>query len=154
MSLVLQFDGPAREELQQVAAQFCSYQSIALGLIKAKQRKESRFQLFMQVRLPPPPPLAALTRSWCASSSAGLTRATGGLLGCFPGAQGQACRPLLSTGRAAQTPPHPSTPPLSHAAASETLARAHSQDRPGIAVRRPCSPLSSCMHAGGLFPGL
>lgn len=45
-----QFDGPAREELQQVAAQFCSYQSIALELIKTKQRKESRFQLFMQVR--------------------------------------------------------------------------------------------------------
>lgn len=48
--LPLQFDGPAREELQQVAAQFCSYQSIALELIKTKQRKESRFQLFMQVR--------------------------------------------------------------------------------------------------------
>lgn len=47
--LPLQFDGPAREELQQVAAQFCSYQSIALELIKTKQRKESRFQLFMQV---------------------------------------------------------------------------------------------------------
>uniref|UniRef100_A0A452VKW2 DH domain-containing protein n=1 Tax=Ursus maritimus TaxID=29073 RepID=A0A452VKW2_URSMA len=42
------FDGPGWEELQQVAAQFCSYQSIALGLIKTKQRKESRFQLFMQ----------------------------------------------------------------------------------------------------------
>lgn len=47
--LPLQFDGPAREELQQVAAQFCSYQSVALELIKTKQRKESRFQLFMQV---------------------------------------------------------------------------------------------------------
>lgn len=46
-----QFDGPAREELQQVAAQFCSYQSIALELIKTRQRKESRFQLFMQVLL-------------------------------------------------------------------------------------------------------
>ncbi|XP_077620340.1 rho guanine nucleotide exchange factor 11 isoform X8 [Crocuta crocuta] len=46
--MLARFDGPAREELQQVAAQFCSYQSIALGLIKAKQRKESRFQLFMQ----------------------------------------------------------------------------------------------------------
>lgn len=32
-----------------MAAQFCSYQSIALELIKTKQRKESRFQLFMQV---------------------------------------------------------------------------------------------------------
>lgn len=47
--LPLQFDGPAREELQQVAAQFCSYQSVALELIRTKQRKESRFQLFMQV---------------------------------------------------------------------------------------------------------
>lgn len=49
-----QFDGSAREELQQVAAQFCSYQSIALELIKTKQRKESRFQLFMQVSPWPP----------------------------------------------------------------------------------------------------
>lgn len=34
-----------------MAAQFCSYQSIALELIKTRQRKESRFQLFMQVRV-------------------------------------------------------------------------------------------------------
>nr|XP_044993978.1 rho guanine nucleotide exchange factor 11 isoform X4 [Jaculus jaculus] len=46
--MLARFDGPAREELQQVAAQFCSYQSAALELIKTKQRKESRFQLFMQ----------------------------------------------------------------------------------------------------------
>ncbi|XP_047406031.1 rho guanine nucleotide exchange factor 11 isoform X10 [Sciurus carolinensis] len=46
--MLARFDGPAQEELQQVAAQFCSYQSIALELIKTKQRKESRFQLFMQ----------------------------------------------------------------------------------------------------------
>ncbi|XP_032173965.1 rho guanine nucleotide exchange factor 11 isoform X7 [Mustela erminea] len=46
--MLARFDGPAREELQQVAAQFCSCQTAALGLIKAKQRKESRFQLFMQ----------------------------------------------------------------------------------------------------------
>ncbi|XP_029412353.1 rho guanine nucleotide exchange factor 11 isoform X5 [Nannospalax galili] len=46
--MLARFDGPAREELQQVAAQFCSYQSIALELIKTKQRKEIRFQLFMQ----------------------------------------------------------------------------------------------------------
>lgn len=44
-----QFDGPAKEEIQQVAADFCSYQSIALELIKTKQRKETRFQIFMQV---------------------------------------------------------------------------------------------------------
>ncbi|NXU52088.1 ARHGB factor, partial [Turnix velox] len=42
------FDGPAKEEIQQVAANFCSYQSIALELIKTKQRKETRFQIFMQ----------------------------------------------------------------------------------------------------------
>ena len=46
--MLARFDGPGWEELQQVAAQFCSYQSIALGLIKTKQHKESRFQLFMQ----------------------------------------------------------------------------------------------------------
>ncbi|XP_053460181.1 rho guanine nucleotide exchange factor 11 isoform X4 [Nycticebus coucang] len=46
--MLARFDGPAREELQQVAAQFCSYQSVALELIKTRQRKESRFQLFMQ----------------------------------------------------------------------------------------------------------
>ncbi|NXC25395.1 ARHGB factor, partial [Campylorhamphus procurvoides] len=46
--MLSRFDGPAKEEIQQVAATFCSYQSIALELIKTKQRKESRFQLFMQ----------------------------------------------------------------------------------------------------------
>lgn len=45
-----QFDGPAREELQQVAARFCSSQSVGLELVKARQRKDSRFQLFMQAR--------------------------------------------------------------------------------------------------------
>uniref|UniRef100_A0A8C3LVL9 Rho guanine nucleotide exchange factor 11 n=1 Tax=Chrysolophus pictus TaxID=9089 RepID=A0A8C3LVL9_CHRPC len=43
-----QFDGLAKEEIQQVTADFCSYQSIALELIKTKQRKETRFQIFMQ----------------------------------------------------------------------------------------------------------
>ncbi|KAL8184904.1 UNVERIFIED_CONTAM: Rho guanine nucleotide exchange factor 11 [Gekko kuhli] len=43
------FDGPAREEIQQVAADFCAYQSAAIELIKTKKRKETRFQLFMQV---------------------------------------------------------------------------------------------------------
>ncbi|XP_015285038.1 PREDICTED: rho guanine nucleotide exchange factor 11 [Gekko japonicus] len=42
------FDGPAREEIQQVAADFCAYQSAAIELIKTKKRKETRFQLFMQ----------------------------------------------------------------------------------------------------------
>lgn len=50
LSTLPQFDGPAREELQRVAARFCSHQSAALELVKAKQRKDSRFQLFMQVR--------------------------------------------------------------------------------------------------------
>nr|XP_054509180.1 rho guanine nucleotide exchange factor 11 [Agelaius phoeniceus] len=40
--------GAAKEEFQRVAAAFCSSQSIALELIRTKQRKESRFQLFMQ----------------------------------------------------------------------------------------------------------
>ncbi|NXV24014.1 ARHGB factor, partial [Cepphus grylle] len=40
--------GGDKEEIQQVAADFCSYQSIALELIKTKQRKETRFQIFMQ----------------------------------------------------------------------------------------------------------
>ncbi|XP_067425518.1 rho guanine nucleotide exchange factor 11 isoform X2 [Emydura macquarii macquarii] len=46
--MLSRFDGPAREEIQQVVAEFCSYQSIALELIKTKQRKETRFQIFMQ----------------------------------------------------------------------------------------------------------
>uniref|UniRef100_K7G2R5 Rho guanine nucleotide exchange factor 11 n=1 Tax=Pelodiscus sinensis TaxID=13735 RepID=K7G2R5_PELSI len=46
--LMLSRVGPAREEIQQVVADFCSYQSIALELIKTKQRKETRFQIFMQ----------------------------------------------------------------------------------------------------------
>ncbi|NWU09494.1 ARHGB factor, partial [Cephalopterus ornatus] len=46
--MLSRFDGPAKDEIQQVAATFCSYQSIALELIKTKQRKETRFQIFMQ----------------------------------------------------------------------------------------------------------
>ncbi|XP_054855186.1 rho guanine nucleotide exchange factor 11 isoform X2 [Eublepharis macularius] len=46
--MLSRFDGPAREEIQQVAADFCAYQSAAIELIKAKKRKEARFQLFMQ----------------------------------------------------------------------------------------------------------
>ncbi|XP_053134044.1 rho guanine nucleotide exchange factor 11 isoform X2 [Hemicordylus capensis] len=46
--MLSRFDGPEREEIQQVAADFCAYQSTALELIKTKQRKETRFQLFMQ----------------------------------------------------------------------------------------------------------
>lgn len=32
-----------------MAAEFCAYQSMALELIRTKKRKETRFQLFMQV---------------------------------------------------------------------------------------------------------
>nr|XP_060614222.1 rho guanine nucleotide exchange factor 11 isoform X2 [Anolis sagrei ordinatus] len=46
--MLSRFDGVAREEIQQVAADFCAYQSVALELIKTKKRKETRFQLFMQ----------------------------------------------------------------------------------------------------------
>ncbi|NXJ56803.1 ARHGB factor, partial [Spizaetus tyrannus] len=46
--MLSRFDGLAKEEIQHVAADFCSYQSIALELIKTKQRKETRFQIFMQ----------------------------------------------------------------------------------------------------------
>uniref|UniRef100_A0A8B9IAD3 Rho guanine nucleotide exchange factor 11 n=1 Tax=Anser brachyrhynchus TaxID=132585 RepID=A0A8B9IAD3_9AVES len=46
--MLSRFDGLAKEEIQQVTADFCSYQSIALELIKTKQRKETRFQIFMQ----------------------------------------------------------------------------------------------------------
>ncbi|NXC50537.1 ARHGB factor, partial [Penelope pileata] len=46
--MLSRFDGLAKEEFQQVTADFCSYQSIALELIKTKQRKETRFQIFMQ----------------------------------------------------------------------------------------------------------
>ncbi|XP_071273438.1 rho guanine nucleotide exchange factor 11-like isoform X11 [Agelaius tricolor] len=46
--MLARFEGAAKEEFQRVAAAFCSSQSIALELIRTKQRKESRFQLFMQ----------------------------------------------------------------------------------------------------------
>lgn len=71
-----QFDGPAREELQQVAARFCSSQSVGLELVKARQRKDSRFQLFMQARAAPAPAQQSLeltagpalgTRGWGAA---------------------------------------------------------------------------------------
>ncbi|XP_039568980.1 rho guanine nucleotide exchange factor 11 [Passer montanus] len=46
--MLARFEGAAKEEFQRVAAAFCSSQSVALELIRTKQRKESRFQLFMQ----------------------------------------------------------------------------------------------------------
>nr|XP_033779496.1 rho guanine nucleotide exchange factor 11 isoform X3 [Geotrypetes seraphini] len=46
--ILSRFDGSAGEEIQQEAAKFCSHQSFALELIKTKQRKETRFNLFIQ----------------------------------------------------------------------------------------------------------
>ncbi|XP_032089741.1 rho guanine nucleotide exchange factor 11 isoform X1 [Thamnophis elegans] len=46
--MLSRFDGAALEEFQQVAAEFCAYQSMALELIRTKKRKETRFQQFMQ----------------------------------------------------------------------------------------------------------
>ncbi|KAM4014111.1 rho guanine nucleotide exchange factor 11 isoform 2-T2 [Anomaloglossus baeobatrachus] len=46
--MLSRFDGAAGEEVCQETAKFCSYQTIALDLIKIKKRKEARFNLFMQ----------------------------------------------------------------------------------------------------------
>ncbi|XP_069073973.1 rho guanine nucleotide exchange factor 11 isoform X2 [Pleurodeles waltl] len=46
--MLSRFDGSAGEEIKQEAARFCCFQSFALELIKTKQRKEPRFNLFMQ----------------------------------------------------------------------------------------------------------
>ncbi|XP_018086923.1 rho guanine nucleotide exchange factor 11 isoform X4 [Xenopus laevis] len=46
--MLLRFDGASGEEVRMEAARFCSYQTSALELIKAKKRKETRFSLFMQ----------------------------------------------------------------------------------------------------------
>ncbi|XP_053330671.1 rho guanine nucleotide exchange factor 11 [Spea bombifrons] len=46
--MLSRFDGAMGEEVRQETAKFCSYQTIALELIKSKKRKETRFNLFMQ----------------------------------------------------------------------------------------------------------
>lgn len=46
--MLSRFDGSGGEEIKQEAAKFCCFQSFALELIKTKQRKEPRFNLFMQ----------------------------------------------------------------------------------------------------------
>ncbi|XP_072774736.1 rho guanine nucleotide exchange factor 11 isoform X4 [Taeniopygia guttata] len=46
--MLARFEGAAQEEFQRAAAAFCSSQSIALELIRSKQRKEARFQSFIQ----------------------------------------------------------------------------------------------------------
>ncbi|XP_043936950.1 rho guanine nucleotide exchange factor 12 [Protopterus annectens] len=46
--LLYWFGGAGKETLQQAAAVFCSNQPFALELIKSKQKKDSRFQAFLQ----------------------------------------------------------------------------------------------------------
>ncbi|XP_077645464.1 rho guanine nucleotide exchange factor 11-like [Lonchura striata] len=46
--MLARFEGAAQEEFQRAAAAFCSSQSMALELIRSKQRKEARFQSFIQ----------------------------------------------------------------------------------------------------------
>lgn len=107
-----QFDGPAREELQQVAAQFCSYQSIALELIKTKQRKESRFQLFMQVRSWPSFRLLSSPLKFSQVSHISIKTGRARSLELAPGPQLQAPLALLSTGEDNANSLHPSAPSL------------------------------------------
>lgn len=44
-----QFSGPAEEKLKHATATFCSNQPFALEVIKSRQKKDSRFQTFVQV---------------------------------------------------------------------------------------------------------
>lgn len=46
-----QFSGPGEEKLKHAAATFCSNQPFALEMIKSRQKKDSRFQTFVQVSL-------------------------------------------------------------------------------------------------------
>lgn len=48
-ALLAQFSGPGEERLKHAAATFCSNQPFALEMIKARQKKDSRFQTFVQV---------------------------------------------------------------------------------------------------------
>lgn len=45
----MQFSGPGEEKLKHAAATFCSNQPFALEMIKSRQKKDSRFQTFVQV---------------------------------------------------------------------------------------------------------
>lgn len=47
-----QFSGAAEEKLKLATATFCSNQPFALEVIKSRQKKDSRFQTFVQVSLP------------------------------------------------------------------------------------------------------
>ncbi|XP_028639682.1 rho guanine nucleotide exchange factor 12 isoform X1 [Grammomys surdaster] len=46
--LLIWFSGPGEEKLKQAAATFCSNQPFALEMIKSRQKKDSRFQTFVQ----------------------------------------------------------------------------------------------------------
>ncbi|XP_027627784.1 rho guanine nucleotide exchange factor 12 [Tupaia chinensis] len=46
--LLTRFSGPGEEKLKQAAATFCSNQPFALEMIKTRQKKDSRFQTFVQ----------------------------------------------------------------------------------------------------------
>ncbi|XP_016063141.1 PREDICTED: rho guanine nucleotide exchange factor 12 [Miniopterus natalensis] len=46
--LLTWFSGPGEERLKQAAATFCSNQPFALEMIKSRQKKDSRFQTFVQ----------------------------------------------------------------------------------------------------------
>lgn len=45
----MQFSGEEEEKLKRAVATFCSNQPSALELIKTRQKKDQRFNLFMQV---------------------------------------------------------------------------------------------------------
>lgn len=53
-----------------MAARFCSSQSVALDLVKARQRKDSRLQVFLQVRPPARRPDTQPTRAGLAKPGA------------------------------------------------------------------------------------
>ena len=48
-AFLAQFSGPGEEKLKHAAATFCSNQPFALEMIKSRQKKDSRFQTFVQV---------------------------------------------------------------------------------------------------------
>lgn len=105
-----------------MAARFCSSQSVALDLVKARQRKDSRLQLFLQVR--PPPPTRS-RRPDTQPSRAGLAK---------PGAHQGAPAPALGS------PPCPC--PLQKHCAQSAQTTAHKRpDEPSAGLARPLVPV-------------
>lgn len=51
LGFLAQFSGPAEEKLKHATATFCSNQPFALEVIKSRQKKDSRFQTFVQVNI-------------------------------------------------------------------------------------------------------